>query len=195
MADHHLSVSYRLADDRATLLVNSSEERSTFTYTDCNISDYQLEKLKFIAYSRLPVGDVRDADCATYIYNKLKMKYEDSATAASVLNVMLKVSGVAELDSLSTSLSEIDDLPDGEFHWRKKLIQFSDKAVKQKKVSKLTDYLYDTYSIGKSKKHFTSLDTPMSLFQHMMDERILQMERKKDLETVGKFFNFCKDIN
>lgn len=194
MADPFSSVSYQSANDKTILLSSSNEERSTFTHADCHISDYQLEKLKFIAYSRLPVGAVRDADCVLDIYKELKAKYEKSAIAVSVLNVMLKVCGVDNhFESKSTSLSDIDDLPDGEFKWRKKIILYSDRAVKQKRVSKLIDYLYSTYSISKSKEHFTSSDSPMMLFQHMTDMDILQTEREKDMNQVGKFFKFCKE--
>ena len=186
-----LSASYRLAEDEASLLSNSAEERSNFTYTDRNISDYQLEKLQFIAYSRLHVGAVRDADCALHIYNELRTKYGNGDTAGAVLNVMLKVSGV-DCRSISDSPSDIDGHSDEEFHWRKTLIQYSDKAVKKRKVEKFINYLYRAYNINTSKERYRSCDSPITLFQDMIDDEILQMNNREDIETVGKFFNFCK---
>lgn len=190
MSDTDLS-STLCDDDTAFLLTNSCDERYKLTYADCNISDYQLEKLRFIAYSRLQVASVRDADCGQ-IYNDLKIKYgHNSAMAALVLNMMLGVAGVEGMQS-TASLSGIDDFPDNGFEWRWKLIRYSDKAVKQRRVPEFINYLYRVFSIRYRKAQYVSADSPIQLLVYMIDEQILEVGNEIDLQRVGKFFNLCK---
>lgn len=171
-------------------LTVSSEERKNFTHVDCTIDPYQFDKLKLISCSILCVGEVRDAESVTSIYELLKICYAgDFKKAAAVLNILLEVAGVDVLESSSKSPIETDVSSNEVFQRRVRLIQFSDRAVKEKRVSKLFDHLYETFKIRKNREFFTS---PVILFQNMFDEGIFKHD-DQDLKKIEKFFNFCKD--
>ena len=210
--NNNLSASYHRATDEETgetrdtaaLLARTRDSsirgRVTATSADININAYQLSKLKFVARSLFPKHEaaIDKADDTASVYAQLKLKYGgDSEKADSVLKVILCASGVNTSHSESgtlLSLSEIDDDCDEVFQWRTSLIECSDKAVKRRSVPQLVDHVYDVYSIDKTKEHFSSMESPLPLFDHMIEQKILQRGREEDLKKIEKFFHFCKAL-
>lgn len=67
------SVQYGPLRDREIELTKSGKQRSDFTQADCVITQYQLEKLKFLASSLILKGEARDAEGVISIYQRIKM--------------------------------------------------------------------------------------------------------------------------
>ena len=175
-------------------LSGSFDERKSFTYADRHIKKpYQMEKLKFLACSVLSnhQGQVRDADSVLTIYELLKLHYgSDVQLASSTMHLMLQTIGMnfKELKYLERSgkLSTVANKT--EFQWRKKLIHYSDRARKEKKVQKVVDHLYRSYEITLERENVTCL---IMLFNHMIDVRLFT-GKDEDLEVVKCFFDMSK---
>lgn len=176
---------YHLLKDDCEL-TESNEFRKEFADADQKINKYQLQKLKLLACAFLRSG-VKDSQNVSEIYNLLKIHYAgDRATAASVLRTMLEKSG------MTTGLqatSEAQELSSTQFEWRAKLIQYSDKAKKEKKVSKLVCQLCEKYEIDNSDGQFAC---PIVLFEHMIELGVFKPGGEEHLEKVDEVFHFCK---
>lgn len=164
--------------------------RKLLAYADLHTEAYQLQKLKFIAYARLSVGSVKDAESASDLYNSLVQRYcGDEEAATADLNAILKVAGLDLPDYLTMRASSLisGSYDDDEFIWRRNLIKYSDRAVKQKNVSrKFMSYLHDTYGVEETNEDFSY---PIEVFEHLIERRLM---KKGDLRNVEKFFSIRK---
>lgn len=116
------SVQYGPLRDREIELTKSGKQRSDFTQADCVITQYQLEKLKFLASSLILKGEARDAEGVISIYQRIKMspKYRmDNGAAAEVLNCMLDIvsNHGPRLGDLDNPKSRNDIVLDPSFQW------------------------------------------------------------------------------
>ncbi len=132
----------RLLDDNKKAFTDSNEIRKAFTRAA--FDSYQFGKLKFLASSVL--HNARDAKDIAQIYDCLKRLYGgDTAKSASALNTMLTVAGIDSEYHPSEEDSGLQS--DVKFLWRVTLVECSDRAVSERKVSKLVDHLYKHYDI------------------------------------------------
>lgn len=166
-----------------------TKERKQLSIADDKIGEYRFRKLKFLVTPLLPTGGLRDADSVVRIYELLTDQYEgDFEKAASELYGMLRIVGLKLFSDTSYS-SEVWDKE--EFQWRVKLIECSDRAIKQNRDSKLVDRLFNSYDIDVSKDRVTS---SLMLFEYMIDHGLFKPGQEKDLERVEDIFSFCKNI-
>ncbi len=113
--------------------------------TECNITPDQLKNLKLLVCSvlRNRKGEVKDAEDVTTIYELLKLHYAcDVTQAMPVLCLMLETAGVnlKKFKHLPKLQGKSPILLDPDFQWRKKLVHYSERAKKQKKVSMVIDH-------------------------------------------------------
>ena len=108
-------------------LLDSIRERKTLAYVDSTITPTQLAKLKLLACIVLSTGEVKDADCVTTIYERLKVHFGgDIQTAIAYIYTMLETAGVnlqgnKQLSKHVKTSSAL--LADPKFRWRQRLIR------------------------------------------------------------------------
>lgn len=177
-------------------LTESCHTRKSLAYVDRRITLYQLEKLKLLACSVLCVGEVRDVESVTSIYELLKSHFAgDTKTSSSFLHTMLVAVGLdsEQYKCVTKSLERSSSLlANKEFQWRRGLIQYSDRAVRQNKVAMVIDHLYGTREIEMNRERATSL---IVLFNHMIENRQFQPGKDEELEVIEEAFTIGKSTS
>ena len=160
------------------------EEESNYAHkiaTQCK--DYQLSKLKFLAYSVLK-GKARDIKGPAQLYNDLECQLGDSERATKLLSLMLKAVGArGRIVSLPQSTPKRDVFDSDEqynnYEWREKLLVCADNYHRKQKT--LQRQLKETFNFELS----FSTD-PVEMFEEMIGADVLKVGELECLEKVEK---------
>ena len=186
------TVNYELlaSCDHQDKVTESYSGRKGLAYADHHFTDYQLEKLKLLAGSVLQNhrAETRNAEDVTSVYELLKKQHGD-VKAMSLVYVLLTTASKQP----PKPQEQNDVLADSDFKWRSDLLQYSDRAKKEKKITKLVDYLFKNYRITLAKETFTCDCDLIALFNHMIEMKLFIPGRDEDLVVIGKAFNTCKN--
>ena len=184
-----------LSTSETLRLLDSVSERKTLAYIDRTITPTQLAKLKLLACIVLSTGEVKDADCVTTIYERLKVHFGgDIQTAITYIYTMLETAGVDSQDykHLSKHVRKSSALlADPKFQWRQRLIQYLDRATRENKEAVLTEHVYRSWEIEMHTETVTS-ESLVALFDHMIANGKIQPGQEEVFIVIEKAFSLGK---
>lgn len=146
------------------------------------LNSYQLEKLKFLACSIVGKTQVEETESVGVLYDLILGYYGgNEGRATETLCTMLeKVSCKFNYPKRSSLSSTEDDiLANTDYQWRVKIVNYADKAKKQKTLR----HIYDTFELEMST---TEPSSPMKVFEHMIESGKLEVGENEDLVKVER---------
>lgn len=164
------------------LIIDKESNNGHKIATRCKITDRQLSKLKFLAYSVLK-GKASDLEEPGELYSLLERHCNDSERATKMLCLMLRAVGArGSISSLPQSTPERDVFDSDEqyekYKWRKKLLACADNCREQKTLQRKLQETFDFES---------SISTdPVEMFECMIRKDILIVGELECLEKVEK---------
>lgn len=161
---------------------DNDEGRKITTQYSSKIGPQQFDQLKFWSSSFLQRrGNVNDATKPIQLYEALLEHCEgDTKEATSIWCQMLATVGL-EIKLQKENPTHSDTTTNERFLWGAKMVELSDKLYEQQSI------MYHLHTKFGVQVRLDDLESPIALFQHMVQEDKLTVGEPKSLETVEEF--------